>query len=465
MRENRSDIFEAYAKLAEEKGLVKTAAEDKKNKKDKESTELKKYKSEAYARVGSDDISAIEALYGVKPAAIKGMEYERNIVEIAHPTPVVVGPAYDKLNALVENINERQNIIINKIRSKAPSGTSDMFLKDAHNELVMELVRVGNDMDNADQEELRILADECLEDLKKNAGWLDDAGNWVHKQVKDLVGDEGNKVINDTGSVGKGALEGAITGGIVAAIATAWFPPAEAVSIPFGALAGAVVGGLAAYLFNTGSKVQNIKLNSANLLNQLGDMKRAIPEEAAFFARIESILDKLIKSSDVYLAALEVVRVKEGNKEEASQSEIEEVKKDAKEFTTLIDLFEKVRVDFDAKDDEGAFAKSLNKTPGLDNDIKDVRKEFLSLAAAIDNLKGTMKRWTEKAKQEVAKDAAAPASAPAAAQAAPGVAQEPAKKQNDSMFDTLSNDFWKMVGHEPDEKTKQFLNSLPETAK
>lgn len=147
----KSEMFENFSLIAEKSGLTKLAAE---------SDEHKKYKDDAEARAGSDDISTIEALYGVKP---DGQDYKFNIMEQAHPNSVIIAPSYDKTNGLVENNIERQNIMIN-LTLKNPLGTHTNP-KYAQKELVMELVRIANEMDNKNKEELFKLADSCLIDL------------------------------------------------------------------------------------------------------------------------------------------------------------------------------------------------------------------------------------------------------------------------------------------------------------
>ncbi len=154
-----SAIFESYAKIAQDKGLLKTAQA-------KESKELKEYKNAVYPRVGSDTISTIEALYGVKPDRPKSMEYEHNIIEDAHPNSLVIAPAYDRLNGLVENINERQRILIN-IMQKPVNG--HLTQKRYASALMNELVKVATDLDNRDIAPLRELADTCIAQLNKKA--------------------------------------------------------------------------------------------------------------------------------------------------------------------------------------------------------------------------------------------------------------------------------------------------------
>jgi hypothetical protein len=145
-----SDIFDDFAKIAMEKGLIS-----------KGSPEELKRKLEENPRMDSLDISAIEALYGVKPDTPKDMQYKKNIIEDAHPNSVVVSPSYDKLNGLVENLNERQNIIMNIVQ-RTPDGHI-INRKYAEQQLLLTLVRIGNDLDNRNQTELRTLADVCLE--------------------------------------------------------------------------------------------------------------------------------------------------------------------------------------------------------------------------------------------------------------------------------------------------------------
>jgi len=145
-----SDIFEEFAKIAQERGLIS-----------KGSPEEIKRKLENNPRIDSLDISAIEALYGVRPDTPKDMEYKNNIIEDAHPNAVVVSPSYDKINGLVENLNERQNILMHIVQ-KTPDGHVTQR-KYAEQQLLLSLVRLGNDLDNQHKDELRVLADVCLE--------------------------------------------------------------------------------------------------------------------------------------------------------------------------------------------------------------------------------------------------------------------------------------------------------------
>lgn len=158
----RSEIFDKYAKLMEENGLISLSEDEViQPEEPKESPKLRKYKKSPHPRAGSDDIETIEALYGVKPD--NSIKYDYNIMEAAHPKPVVIAPSYDRLNALVENNNERHNIICN-IVMKPNDGISN-YRKYAKQELLMELIRVANDMDNFGHDELRKLADNCIDEI------------------------------------------------------------------------------------------------------------------------------------------------------------------------------------------------------------------------------------------------------------------------------------------------------------
>lgn len=147
----RSDIFESFVKIAQEKGLISNADHAEHTERDF---------SETNPRMDSLTIEQIGKLYGNKSPSPKEMEYKNNIMEIAHPTPLVISPSHDKLNGLIENEIEGQNIRIH-ISLKEPDGHLTQR-KYAEKQLIMSLVRVANDLDNRNQEELRKLADTCL---------------------------------------------------------------------------------------------------------------------------------------------------------------------------------------------------------------------------------------------------------------------------------------------------------------
>ena len=138
---SKSEIFDNYVTIALSAGIIKNAAEKPKK-----------------SRMSAEDISTIEALYGVKP---EDQEYDYNIMEQAHPNSVIIAPSYDKVNGLVENENERHNIIVNQITKHNDGNLNHSKL--AKNSLVKELLKLGNHLDNIHDDELRKLADVCVE--------------------------------------------------------------------------------------------------------------------------------------------------------------------------------------------------------------------------------------------------------------------------------------------------------------
>ena len=153
----RSEIFESFVKIAQDQGLL---SDEKPTNERVEAEHTEKDFHETNPRHDSLSIEQIGKLYNTKPAQPKDMEYKKNIMEDAHPEPVVLFMAHDKLNALIENENEGQNARI-RIVLKEPDGHLTQR-KYAQKELVMSLVRLANDLDNNDQDELRKLADICL---------------------------------------------------------------------------------------------------------------------------------------------------------------------------------------------------------------------------------------------------------------------------------------------------------------
>lgn len=153
----KSEIFDSFVKIAQEKGLVSKESVSDKSKEILEKTR----------RADSLSIEDIAKLYNVKPDSPVEMHYVRNIVEIAHKNPFIIAPSYDKLHGLVENVNERQDITLN-ILNKCPSGRITQH-KYAKQDLIMSLVRIANDLDNQNKDQLRILADTCLSQLSEPA--------------------------------------------------------------------------------------------------------------------------------------------------------------------------------------------------------------------------------------------------------------------------------------------------------
>jgi hypothetical protein len=150
-KDMRSDIFSEFVKIAQQKGLISQGEHAEHTEKDFHETN---------PRMDSLSIEQIGKLYDTKPAPPKDMDYKNNIMEIAHPKPLVISPSYDRLNGLIENEIEGQNIRIH-ISLKEPDGhlTNRKY---AEKQLLLSLVRTANQLDSLQQDELCKLADVCL---------------------------------------------------------------------------------------------------------------------------------------------------------------------------------------------------------------------------------------------------------------------------------------------------------------
>ncbi len=152
-----SDVFDEYAKIAFEQGLVEKVAYPNNDE------YIKKMKD---GRQGSDDIATIELMYGVMP---NGKD-EPHILDQAHSPDhsAVVSQSYDRMNGVVETLFERQNIMAD-IALKNPNVniTQTRYVK-AHTNLLNNLVRLGFMLDTKNSNLMK-LADDCSEALVKTA--------------------------------------------------------------------------------------------------------------------------------------------------------------------------------------------------------------------------------------------------------------------------------------------------------
>jgi len=141
-----SDIFNEFAKIAIEKGLIKEA----------------KVGDETNQRFDSLSNDDIKALYGIEPNG-----KEEHILDQAHPESAYVSPAYDKMNGLVENLFERQDVM-QWIATKPNDGkhTNERYVK-ASQDLTMALLNTAFMLDKTGDEELMKLADSCANRLTK----------------------------------------------------------------------------------------------------------------------------------------------------------------------------------------------------------------------------------------------------------------------------------------------------------
>jgi hypothetical protein len=149
MYPKHSDVFSEYAKIALSQGLVSNAEDEEES--PKPSKEEKK------------ELSNAEIMYGVKNKPTK------ELLEEAHPKTVVMGPAYDRFNGVVENLQQRHNMMVD-IALKNPRilQTNTRYVK-AQEDLINETIKLGFYLDNLHQESLMRLADACTGSLTKMA--------------------------------------------------------------------------------------------------------------------------------------------------------------------------------------------------------------------------------------------------------------------------------------------------------
>lgn len=143
-----SDVFSEYAKIALEQGLISNAEDNDSSKPVKEEKK---------------ELSNAEVMYGTKHKPIK------ELLEEAHPKTVVMGPSYDRFNGVVENLQQRQNMMVD-IALKNPRilQTNTRYVK-AQKELIDETIKLGFYLDSLHQESLMRLADACTGNLTKIA--------------------------------------------------------------------------------------------------------------------------------------------------------------------------------------------------------------------------------------------------------------------------------------------------------
>lgn len=386
MRINPSEIWNNYEEL-----MLKNALENN------ESPEIKKYKKDSKPRVSSDKEGTTQ--YNTKPESAKGMEYKINIIELAHPKPVIIAPSYDAINGLVENENERANIIRQRIiNSPLPSGSIILQKLAAHKELSMNLIRIANDADNQGMEEIRQLADDCLAELQKEAGVWDDFMDWAKSKLSDV------------GGVAGAAAAGAGVGAAVSAILGSWTGPGEVLLIP----AGAVIGGLLGALGKTGPQVQNIQINTQKVLDRLTSLQSDVPEQADFFEQANSTLNKLINASNNYTHMIDGLELRPHETTEAENQERSQLTRDLKDRMGEAIQLSKL---FDSKAARGEFAKGGHSSYNpiywfKDDEIEAIRDAFTALLEVIRKFQSTMNNLGEVAINKATETSAPTKAAP-----------------------------------------------------
>lgn len=182
-----SEVLENYAKIAADQGLIKEAEE------------------ETDPRYSSNDLSDAAILYGVKPNG------DQDILDEAHPKTVVIAPSHDKMNGIVENLRECQNVMVG-VALKPTNGllTQHIYAK-ASQELFDEVVKVGFMLDKDGQNDLMDLADKCAENFSSAANLVKTA--WTFKELGSAVGIGGAGVagvLAGLGPVGWGVMAGGL---------------------------------------------------------------------------------------------------------------------------------------------------------------------------------------------------------------------------------------------------------------
>lgn len=154
MSYKRSEVFENYIKISKKNGLI---SDEDMVKTAESMTQEEKYRNKEWK-------DTIQMLYNLDINKDK-----EDILDRAHPKSVIIAPAYDKLNGLVENLKERHNIMVG-IALKPNNGllTNHKYAQ-AKGNLLKNLIRLGYEFDNKNIDDVRKMADSCSERLVKNA--------------------------------------------------------------------------------------------------------------------------------------------------------------------------------------------------------------------------------------------------------------------------------------------------------
>lgn len=345
-------------------------------------------------------IKEIEALYNVKPEKPKDMEYTSNISEVAHKTPVVLFQSHDKINSLVENINERQNIMVNILR-KVPNGhlTNKRYAQD----LGMSLIRIANDMDNQNKEELRVLADVCANQLHKTAFGLDD--------VKKFFSEKGSDTVDVGTGAATGAAIGSVVGGLLGVLGGPLAPATVTAGISGGAITGAALGGVISSILKTSPQAKNVTINAEIARNELADLIKKFPSDAS----LQELDTALLHITDT--AAKYAQLVDKMHSASATSGDKEEVQKIASEYLKEIAKLNVLTAKFVQSAKQGRFEEkesdwlSKLKTPlnlligdDVDDEVKaiealgrtlseaekginDAKREAMSLVSHVESVK------------------------------------------------------------------------------
>lgn len=403
-----SEVFDNYAKIALQNGLIKKAEDDKPKAKQPKITETN-------PRFDSLTVKDIANLYNVKPEKPESMQYEKNIIEDAHPERVILFRSHDKVNSLIENDQERQNIIINILR-KMPNGNL-VQKKYAESELALALVRTAIEMDNLKKDEFRILADACTIQLKKQADknlkdYIDEFGTYFGGKVEDAK-DVGGAVIGPAG------ITAAIIGGLVGGVP--------------GAIVGAGAVGLISAIFKTGPVAKNVAINAQIAQQQLQDLIKQDPVDP-FLQKLNSSLTHVIGTASNYSKIIDKMHTdnaSSGDRQAAHNASIT-YKDELNKLKQLITVFmSNAHAGKYAPKESDWWAKTKSLwTSVVGDDVDDEIKDLQTLETVIDAALKSIDDVEIEVSAAVAQAPQTPAPSQSAAPAQAGTGQNPAQEES-----------------------------------
>jgi hypothetical protein len=98
-----------------------------------------------------------------------GIKIDPGILEQAHPETIVLFPAHDKFNGVIENLEERQQKMFDVAnRVPKPTLTQQIYISAAE-DLQQELLKLAMKLDRDNNIELMNFADSCSAQLRKEA--------------------------------------------------------------------------------------------------------------------------------------------------------------------------------------------------------------------------------------------------------------------------------------------------------
>ena len=418
-----SRIFEEYLKIATAQGLVKEAADDGHQKID---MSKKEYSTrEKYER----PLTSAEILYGLTPN-----DEKQHIMETAHPDPVVLAPAYDKINGLVENNLERQSIIVNQLGWENTGLLTNRKL--AEQNLIFELVRLAGELDMKGQDNLRALADASIEQLSTEqkrvvkADWLQN----LRDMAAGVLGQGAGDKVSDVGEVGSGAAAGAVAGGVIGGVLGGVFGVGVGAlpGMQAGAMAGAAIGGLVSAFTKTGPTAVSVSRNCDVLMDEVSDLLAKFHDN--FLVMVREGASDLKKASEAYARLL--------SEKNATAEHSEEV---TKQYLNQMTAMKALAHDFQKQVASGKYKEEHNKLVNfmynfMNSDEADVQKALNSLLVTIESAEKAIKSLKEEY-SKAATDAAKPEAKPEAKPVTPtSTPTTPAPAADKPLFSVNPND-------------------------